>query len=261
MDTKCTVRVFQYEGRLEAISETLNLMGNPKTISGPIIKQITDVHEYVLDLLKSGIKVPSGFVTQYQIPERAVKEAITNAIIHRDYHTKRDIEVRIFEDRIEIENPGLLPFNITPSNIGVERSLGYRNDLLVKHLREFPDPPNLDQNEGVRAMRKLMREGNFFPPIFITYPFLQDSIRVVLFNEKAPGEWDKVLNYLGKNKYIVNKEAREILYISDTAKVSRLLNVWAKKGLLTRIMPKSGSKRNVKYRLPSQDERVLFATE
>ena len=149
LDTKCAIRVFQYEGNLETIKETLNLSGTPKNIVGPVIKQIRDAHDYVLTLLQSGIRVSSGFVTTYQIPERAVKEAITNAVIHRDYYTKRDIEIKIFEDRFEIESPGLLPFNITPSNIGIERAHGYRNDLLVKHLREFPDPPNLDQNEGV----------------------------------------------------------------------------------------------------------------
>jgi ATP-dependent DNA helicase RecG len=56
-------------------------------------------------LLRSGIKIPSGFTTKYLIPERAIKEAITNAVIHRDYYIKRDIELRIFEDRVEIESP------------------------------------------------------------------------------------------------------------------------------------------------------------
>src|SRR3989338_7078938 len=129
LDTKCAIRVFQYEGNLETIKET-----------------------------------------------------ITNAVIHRDYYTKRDIEIRIFEDRVEIESPGLIPLNITPSNIGVERAHGYRNDLLVKHLREFPDPPNLDQNEGVKAMRQTMRTANLYPPIFWTYPRLQDAVRVIFFN-------------------------------------------------------------------------------
>lgn len=259
LDTKCTIRVFQYEGNLETIKETLNLIGTPKTIDGPIIKQIAESHEYVLTLLRVGIHVSSGFVTTYQIPERAIKEAITNAVIHRDYHTKRDIEVRIFEDRIEIESPGLLPFNITPSNIGLERAHGYRNDLLVKHLREFPDPPNLDQNEGVRAMRQTMRQASLYPPIFFTYPHLQDAVRVVLFNEKAPSEWDKVFHYLNKNKYIGNKEAREILHLSDTVKVSRFFNRWVKQGLLTKIVPRTGAKRNVRYRLPGSDEKSLFA--
>jgi ATP-dependent DNA helicase RecG len=46
-----------------------------------------------------------------------VKEAIVNAIIHRDYRLNRDIFVRIFDDRIEVESPGVFPGNITPANI------------------------------------------------------------------------------------------------------------------------------------------------
>lgn len=259
LDTKCAVRVFQYEGNAETIKETLNLIGTPKNIIGPVAKQITDAHEYVLTLLRTGIRVPSGFVTTYQVPERAVKEAITNAVIHRDYQTKRDIEIKIFEDRIEIESPGLLPLNITPSNIGIERAHGYRNDLLVKHLREFSDPPNLDQNEGVRAMRQAMRAASMYPPIFWTYPRLQDAVRVILINEKAASEWDKVCDYLNKNKYIANTEARKLLYIDDTSKVSRLFRRWVNQGLLTSIIPRTGAKRNVKYRLPITDEKSLFA--
>ena len=259
LDTKCAIRVFQYEGNLETIKETLNLIGTPKNIVGPVIKQITDAHEYVLTLLRTGIRVPSGFVTTYQIPERAIKEAITNAVIHRDYYTKRDIEIRIFEDRVEIESPGLLPLNITPSNIGVERAHGYRNDLLVKHLREFPDPPNLDQNEGVKAMRQTMMMVNLYPPpIFWTYPRLQDAVRVIFFNAKAPGEWDKVSDFLIRNKYINNTEARKILHVEDTGKVSKLFNRWVRQGSLTKIVPRTGAKRNVRYRLPTADEKTLF---
>jgi ATP-dependent DNA helicase RecG len=261
MDTKCTIRVFQYEGNLEKIEETLNLIGTPKTISGPVIKLISDAHEYILGLLRSGMRVPSGFVTQYQIPERAVKEAITNAVIHRDYHAKRDIEVRIFEDRIEIESPGLLPFNITPSNIGTVRANGYRNDLIVKHLREFPEPPNLDQNEGIRAMRQTMTDAQLFPPIFITYPYLQDSVKVYLFNEKSTDEWDKISHYLNEHKYITNKEGRAVLRIQSEVKMSKLFNKLLKKNLIIRITPRTGAKKNVSYRLPSLDEKNLFTQD
>jgi len=261
MDAKCAVRIFQYAGSLETIKETLNLIGTPKNIIGPVIKQIADTHDYVLTLLRTGIQIPSGFVTTYQIPERAIKEAITNAVIHRDYHTRRDIEIRVFEDRIEIESPGLLPLNITPANIGVERAYGYRNDLLVKHLREFPDPPNLDQNEGVRAMRQTMKAANLYPPIFWTYPHLQDAVRVVLFNEIATTEWDKICDYLRRNKYIANAEARKVLQYHDPTKVSKLFHRWVKQGLLTRIVPRTGAKRNVRYRLPTVDEKSLFTQD
>jgi len=260
METKCTVRVFQYEGTIETIKETLNLVGTPKTIEGPTIKQIQDAHDYVLTLLRAGMRIPSsGFVTTYRIPERAVKEAITNAVIHRDYYIKRDVEVRVFEDRVEIESAGLFPFNITPFNIGFVRSEGYRNDLIVKHLREFPNPPNLDRNEGVRAMRAEMERGKLYPPIFFTYPYLQDSVRVVLFNTIRATEWDKVSHYLTHTeKYITNEKVRGIARIPDTSKASRLLKRWVDQGLLIKI--DTGAKKTVKYRLPiDKEQERLFA--
>lgn len=245
-EAKCAIRVFQYTGTVESIGETPNLIGVPKTIQGPLVKQIKDAHEYVLTLLRSGIRIPSGFKTTYQIPERAVKEAITNAVIHRDYHLKRDVTVKIFEDRIEVESPGLFPYNITRANIGRVRAEGYRNDLIVKHLREFPSPPNLDENEGVRAMRKEMARENLYPPIFLTS---SDSIRVVLFNEHQISEWEKISAYLRENKYITNEQARNVTAVVQRDKMSYMLRRWVEQGLLIQIKPPSGFKRGTKYKL------------
>ena len=254
METKCAVRVLQILGTIENFRGTPNYIGTPETIQGPIIKQIEETHEYVLTLLRSGIKIPSGFKTQYQIPERVVKEAITNAIIHRDYYMKRDIEIKVFEDRIEIESPGLFPYNITPANIGYVRSDGFRNDLLVKHLREFVNPPNLDQNEGVRAMRNEMKAQSLYPPIFWTYPRLQNVVRVILLNEKSVDEWEKVRFCLEKNKYITNEGAREITGIIQRDKMTQMLRSWVDHGLLIQIKPPSGYIRGTKYRLPDTTE-------
>lgn len=248
MDTKACVRVLQYIGNT---TETKSLLGAPKTIEGPIVELIKRTHEYVLTLLRNGVQIPSGFITKYQIPERAIKEAVTNAVIHRDYHMKRDVEIIIFEDRVEINSPGLFPFNITPANIGHVRSDGWRNDLLVKHLREFPAPPNLDQNEGVPAMRSEMKSNNLYPPIFYTYPNLQDSVRVTLLNEKIASEWEKVSACLEKQKYITNEEARIATGVIQRDKMSRLLKTWVKQGLLTRISSKSGYLKATKYKLPA----------
>ncbi|MEW6419814.1 MAG: RNA-binding domain-containing protein [Nitrospirota bacterium] len=253
-ETKCAIRVFQYTGTLENIAETPNLIGVPKTIQGPLVKQILDAHEYVLTLLRSGIRIPSGFKTEYIIPERAVKEAITNAVIHRDYHLKRDIEIKIYEDRAEIESPGLFPYNITRTNIGWERAEGYRNDLIVKHLREFPSPPNLDQNEGVRAMRNEMAARNLYPPIFLTYPLFQDSVKVVLLNEKRASEWEKISSYLRENKYITNEEARNLTGVVHRDKMARMFKSWVKHGLLIQIIPPSKYMKGTKYKLSDAAE-------
>lgn len=199
----------------------------------------------------------SWFTVHYQIPSRAIKEAITNAIIHRDYHMQRDIEIRIFEDRIEVNSPGLFPSNITKTNIGKVRALGYRNSLMVKHLREFPNPPNLDQNEWVRAMRSEMSRENMYPPIFLTHPTLEDSVRVMLFNEKVATEWEKVKSYLEKKVFITNEEARSITHIEQRDKMSRLLKQWVDKNLLIQIIPESGYMRWVKYKLAQTSESII----
>ncbi len=253
-ETKCAIRVLQYTGTIERIGETPNLIGVPKTIQGPLVKQIADSHEYILNILRAGIRIPSGFKNVYQIPERAVKEAITNAIIHRDYHMKRDIEIKIFEDRVEVGSPGLFPYNITRMNIGWVRAEGYRNDLLVKHLREFPSPPNLDQNEGVKAMRKEMSAQNLYPPIFLTYPLYQDSVKVALLNEHRPSEWEKISAYLSEKKYITNEQAREITGVIHRDKMARILKNWVNQGLLIQIIPPSGFVKGTKYKLSDSSE-------
>ncbi len=254
LETKCAVRVIQLKGTVEKFEKTPNYLEKPETIGGPVVDVIRKTQEYVLNLMRSGIAIHSGFVNKYKIPERAILEAITNAIIHRDYHIKRDIEIRIFEDRIEFLSPGLFPYNITKTNIGHVRSDGHRNDLLVKHLREFPEPPNLDLNEGVRSMRAQMNSQNLYPPIFITYPIYEDSVQVILFNENQPSEWEKIRKYLEQYKYIDNKTARIITGEIQVYKVSRLFRKWVDKGLLLKIVAESKNPRDTKYKLSNVEE-------
>lgn len=251
METKCAIRIYKYSWTIEQFRETPNLIGKPKTIEWPVIKLIKDAQEYVLSAIENWIQIHSWFITTYKIPERAIKEAITNAVIHRDYYIKRDIEIKIFEDRIEIDSPWLLPYNITTQNIWLVRAEWYRNDLLVKHLREFEEAPNLDRNEWVQAMRSEMSNNNLYPPLFFSYPYFQDSVKVVLLNEDRWTERDKVKKYLDKNKYINNEEARKITGITQSYKMSRLLKKWADTWLIVKI--ETNNLKNIRYKLMNQD--------
>lgn len=59
----------------------------------------------------------SGFRTVHRYPERVIKEAITNVIIHRDYQMNRDVQIRIFDSRIEVLSPSLFPGRITAATV------------------------------------------------------------------------------------------------------------------------------------------------
>ncbi|HMR72586.1 MAG TPA: ATP-binding protein [Candidatus Saccharibacteria bacterium] len=257
MDTRCAVRIFVYSGTIERYEQTPNLLQTPIVLDAPVIQLIRKSQETVLQLLRTGVRVPSGFVTTYAIPERAIKEAITNAVIHRDYYTKRDIEIRIFEDRVEVDSPGLFVYNITKENIGWVRAEGVRNDLLVKHLRAFPEPPNLDINEGVPAMRSAMRAERLYPPLF--HVSRNSAIWVVLWNEKESSEWEKLRDYLQRSTYVKNEEARGITGIVQANDMSKRFAQWTKQGLLVRIPSDPNVRKNVKYKLANQPDHALSA--
>ncbi len=257
METRCAIKVMVYDGNEEIFGETPNII-KKGLLGGAIPQLIREAHKYVLEQITSGLTVKSGFENLHKIPERAVKEAITNAVIHRDYHAKLDIEIKIFKNRIEIWNAGLFPSNITPQNIGRVRATSYRNDLLVKTLREFPSPPNLDQNEGVRAMQAEMDRYNLFQPIFKTCPLqsreIPDSVCLTLQNEEISEEWKKMKTYLEQNKHINNKTARETVGIQITSQMSYLLKKWVDMGLLLPIVKNPGDKKNVLYKMPKTSD-------
>lgn len=128
--------------------------------------------------------------------------------------------------------------------------MGFRNDLVVKTLREFPNPPNFDRNEGVRAMRNAMEQRNLHLPFFVTYPDLPYSVKLILRNEERSDAWNKVQAYLEREIFIDNTKAREVSGITGTEEMSRMLSRWVAEGLLQRMSP-TGSKRKTMYVLPS----------
>lgn len=250
----CAIRIFRYQGTEAKFNSTPNLIGPPINIEGPIVKLIKDSHQRVLDILANGVQAESGFVAQHEIPQRVIREAITNAVIHRDYHDKKDIAIRIYEDRVEVVSPGMFTYNITLDNIGRERAIDYRNALLVRHLLEFPDAPNMDVNEGVRVMFREMASHNLYPPTYSTWPTEDDLglryyVKLKLFKEKAPLAWNKVVDYLEQHDCIDNAQARAVTGIKQMATMSKMLSKWLHQGLIDKVANGNRAPRYTKYRL------------
>lgn len=70
-----------------------------------------------------------------EIPEKAVREALLNAIVHRNYHLLAPIKVAIWSDRVEIFSPGGFPGPISTNNLRTGRSY-LRNPNICKVFRE-----------------------------------------------------------------------------------------------------------------------------
>lgn len=76
---------------------------------------------------------PEAPVT-YEIPREVVTEAIVNAVAHRDYTSAGSVQVMLFADRLEIWNPGLLPFSLTLAKLRQAHGSVPANPLLAEPL-------------------------------------------------------------------------------------------------------------------------------
>lgn len=239
--TRADIRLMVYAGKDIGRGATPNLRKPPKTIRGPLIEQIDQAVRAVLDELSQGLTLASsGFRTRHRYPERVVKEAIVNAVIHRDYRLNRDIVIRIFDDRLTVESPGALPGTITPANIARARSRA-RNPLVAQNLREFPVPPNIDDGEGVRMMFGEMAAARLYPP---QYRQIVDTavegVEVTLLNEERPPAWVEVSDWIDRHGPIANAEVCRIAAV-DTLRASKMLRAWVDRGLLQPLPGRSRS--------------------
>ena len=219
-----------------------NLVRTPVTIGGPLIRQIADARQTVIKELAGGVQFgPLGFEIVQKYPVRVIAEAITNAVIHRDYRLPADVMVRIFSDRIEVDSPGLFAGPVTTANIGRVGPYS-RNPLIIQHLREFPNPPNLDAGEGVRMMFGTMRESHLYPPLYLTRPRIErEAVIVDLRNQNRPSVWEQVTDYLEKHGTIGNAEVRQLLGTDDTLRASKQLKHWVEQGVLIVVNPDAGT--------------------
>ncbi|MEA3338630.1 MAG: ATP-binding protein [Chloroflexota bacterium] len=220
--------------------------GRREEISGPLARIIQRTWEIVGEEMRIGAVV-TGLErkerTEY--PVAAVREALVNAIAHRDYRLGgRRIEVRMFSDRMEIISPGGLPGFITVDNI-VEEHFS-RNPRIVSGLYQWGYIEELGL--GIDLMIEEMTRAGHPPPKFKDTPY---SFTVKLYNvrERAPQPaWTRTMNerqtqalaYVQKHGRITNREYRGIcpdvsaetlrLDLVDLVERGILLKIGAKKG-------------------------------
>lgn len=92
-------------------------------------------------------------VERWTYPEEAVREAVVNALVHRDYLlSATDVELTVYVDRLEVISPGRLPNGITPEHMRVGCRAA-RNQLLKDVLRDYGYLEHL----GMGVPRKIIR--------------------------------------------------------------------------------------------------------
>ena len=127
-----------------------------------------------------------------ELPEEALREAVANAMAHRDYRSTANVQIYVFKDRIEIVSPGGLPAGITEADLGT-KSLP-RNPLLFGMLYRMDVVEQV--GSGIRRIRDLCRGHGVAAPIIdvsehwvtVTFPRppAQRSEAAVVGRQSAP---------------------------------------------------------------------------
>ena len=184
--------------------------------SRPLARMVERAWQVVWEEMRTGAVV-TGNVRQEQTeyPPFAVREALVNAICHRDYRLRgRPIEVRMFDDRLEVISPGGLPGYITVDNM-VEEHFS-RNPRIVAGLFQWGYIEELGL--GIDRMMKDMLRAGHRAPVFRATPY---SFTVTLHNVRElrmAQDWGwsmnerqlRAMHYLRQEGSIANREYRAL---------------------------------------------------
>ena len=156
------IRVFRVIGT-ERLTGALHNVEELPRIEGNVPTVLEEAQEVVRRLLRRPSRLLGARFHQVsEYPDFAWREAMLNAVLHRDYAIQgTGVEVWLFEDRMEVVSAGALPQGVTLQDVlRLERLHVSRNPRLVRVLVDLGQAR--DQGEGIPRMFAEM-EGAFLP--------------------------------------------------------------------------------------------------
>ena len=214
-----------------------------KEYSGSLFDQMENVYQY----LEMRNKKRASFNGLYRIdtldyPLDALREALLNCLVHRDYSFSASTLISVYDDRIEFVSVGGLPDGINLDDIllGISAcrnpklaAIFYRLELIEAYGTGIPKIMSSYKDTGFEP--KIEVTNNAFK---ITLPNLNYSI-----DEQTETEDNRIVAFIDKNGFITRKDVEELLGISQTS-ANRILKDMVDKSVLYRI----GNGKSIKYK-------------
>lgn len=194
-----------------------------EVVEGPLPQQILRAEAFVVDNMRRGA-VMRGVTREetLEYPRDAVREAIVNAVGHRDYSIRgAEIQVFMYADRIEVLSPGRLPGHVTLDNLLDERFS--RNEVIVQVLSDMGFIERLGY--GIDRIIRLMKDAKLPAPAFeetangFKLTLYGHGERMLSSDQETRSRWshldvnerqEKALEYVAQNNRITNREYQEL---------------------------------------------------
>lgn len=232
---RCGIKITRYETS-EEIPERIHLKYQ-HSVEGCLNEQIRHASQIITEIMESVQIMGAKGLEKVKYPPETIWEILVNAVIHRDYSISDDIQVLIFNNRIEIKSPGKLPGYVTIDNILDARFS--RNSKLVRVLNKYKNPVNKDMGEGLNTAFQRMEEFRLEPPKIV-----EDGnyIKVTIAHTSLASPEERIMEFLDANLKIKNKQAREITGVKSENVMKRHFYDLRDKGLIEPVMSKTGNK-------------------
>jgi ATP-dependent DNA helicase RecG len=231
---RSAIKVHRYRTIEEGVDRE-TLVFDPLTIEGPVYDLIEKAVTTTKQIIEGIKRMGESGLEDVSYPDETLHEIITNAVLHRDYSIATDIQIRIYDDRVEVESPGKLPGHVTIQNVLDEQFA--RNPKLVRLINKFPDPPNKDVGEGLNTAFAAMRRIRLKDPQITERG---NSVVVFIRHERLSSPAQIVMEYLDVNPSITNELGRSITGIRRDVQMKDVFVALRKQGLIEQVPEKRG---------------------
>lgn len=223
---------------------------------GDVFELVDQATSFVMSRINNWVGTREGgeraaIPTRPELPMDAVREAIVNAVCHRDYTSNASVQVMLFRNRLEICNPGVLPYGLTVQKLhGPHKSLpanplladpmywngyiekvGTGTEDIINKCREYGlRTPEFYQEEDFRVVIWRMEDSLGDPKV------IQDDPKVIQDDPKKMGD---LMELIGSNPSISRAELSRRLALSER-QVRKMIDQLRVEGRLVRKGGKTG---------------------
>ena len=189
--------------------ETRSIFVDKKEFEGSIIMQLEKAYQYVLEKINLGSDIVGIYrVDKYEIPPKSIREVIANAVIHRSYLEPNDIQVALYDNRLEITSPGMLL-----SGVNVKRMKEGYSKLRNRAIASVFAYVNIIEKwgSGIPRIMNEIREYGLQEPEFIIF---ENDFRVNIYRKN----YNTTQSTQGSTQDISKKEKLDVKNLTETDK-------------------------------------------
>ena len=236
-------------------------------LEGPIPVMVRDTLAAIRrNMSRRAVVADAGRQDIWEYPETALREAVVNALVHRDLSSSArgtQIQVEMYPDRLVIKNPGGLFGPVTIDSLGEEGISSARNATLIKLLEDVPLPGETrtvceNRGSGIRSMLGSLLTAGMSPPRFgdrissfiVTFPnhtlLSEDTVRwITALGERGLSDSQCVALALLREEEVLDNRA----YRTATGVDSRVATAELQDLVARELVTQTGTRRWAQYRL------------